>query len=81
MSLDLRPGDFVFLLDANELRDPDNVPSFLSPLSPSAHHEEQTKLQDALAPLKARKVKVLPYTLEKQGIQDERASPDRRLSR
>ncbi len=68
MSLDLRPGDFVFLLDANELRDPDNVPSFLSPLSPGAHHEEQTKLQDALAPLKARKVKVLPYTLEKQGI-------------
>ncbi len=68
MSLDLRPGDFVFLFDANELRDPDNVPTFLSPLSPRAHDEEQTKLQDALAPLKAHKVKVLPYTIEKQGI-------------
>jgi hypothetical protein len=68
MSLDVRPGDFVFLLDANELRDPANVPSLLSPLSPRAHHEEQTQLQAALAPLKGRKVKVLPYTLEKQGI-------------
>jgi hypothetical protein len=68
MSLDLRPGDFVFLLDANELRDLNDAPRVFSPLSPGAHQDEQAKLQAALAPLKARKVKVLPYTIEKQGI-------------
>jgi hypothetical protein len=68
LSLDLRPGDFVFLLDANELRDPDQALVLLTPASPGAHHAEQARLQDALAPLKARRVKVLPYTIEKQGI-------------
>ena len=67
LSLDLRPGDFVFLLDANELRDRDHAPGLLSPAPPDVHQSERAELLDALAPLKARKVKVLPYTIEKQG--------------
>jgi hypothetical protein len=67
-SLDLRPGDFVFLLDENELRDSNDARTAISPLSGSAWQQEQTRLKEALAGLKDRKVKVLPYTMEKQGI-------------
>ena len=66
-SLDLSPGDFVFLLDENELRDR-TMRTAISPLSASAWQQEQTRLKEALAGLKHRKVKVLPYTMEKQGI-------------
>ena len=66
-SLDLAPGDFVFLLDENELRAPDSLPA-LKPLQGEAWQHEQTALKDALAILKDRKIKVLPYTMEKQGI-------------
>ena len=57
-SLDLAPGDFVFLLDENELRDPGHLPQ-LSPLNGAAWQQEQAKLKDALASLKHRKIKVL----------------------
>ena len=67
-SLDLRPGDFVFLLDENELADPRDARAPLAPLSRAAWEFEQTRLKGALAGLKDRKVKVLPYTTEKQGI-------------
>jgi len=67
MSLDLGPGDFVFLLDENELRDPEWAPPGLTPLQVPAWSEAQARLKEALAPLKKRGVKVLPYTLEKQG--------------
>jgi hypothetical protein len=66
-SLDLSPGDFVFLLDENELRDSNHARTAISPLSASAWQQEQTRLKEALAGLKDRKVKVLPYTMEKQG--------------
>ncbi len=67
-SLDMRPGDFVFLLDENELRDPKVERPARSPSSLSAWQDEQAKLKEALAALKDRKVKVLPYTVDKQGI-------------
>ncbi len=67
-SLDLRSGDFVFLLNENELCDPIGERAALSPLADAAWQQEQNKLKEALAGLKDRKVKVLPYTMEKQGI-------------
>jgi hypothetical protein len=66
-SLDLRAGDFVFLIDENEIREPGVLPA--AGLSPLAHEEwtaEQARLKESLAPLKERRIKVLPYTLEKQ---------------
>jgi hypothetical protein len=66
-SLDLTPGDFVFLLDENELRASDNL-SPPATLQGEAWQRQQTALKDALAVLKDRKIKVLPYTMEKQGI-------------
>jgi len=65
-SLDLAPGDFVFLLDENEVRDPNRSPEGWTPLRAPAWSLEQAKLKEALAPLKKRGVKVLPYTMEKQ---------------
>ncbi len=65
-SLDLGRGDFVFLLDEEEIRSPHRMPSGLIPLERSAWTEQQGRLKDALAPLKIRGIKVLPYTLEKQ---------------
>jgi hypothetical protein len=63
-SLNLGPGDFVFLLDENEIRG--ESPAGLTPLGGTAWSEQQARLKNALAPLKQRGVKVLPYTLEKQ---------------
>ena len=65
-SLDLGRGDFVFLLDENEVRDPLASRPGLTFLERSAWSEQQMRLKDALASLKSRGVKVLPYTLEKQ---------------
>ena len=67
-SLNLRAGDFVFLFNENEVRDPINARLVMPILSGSAWQQEQAKLKEALAGLKDRKVKVLPYTMEKQGI-------------
>ena len=66
-SLALSAGDFVFLLDENELHDPEHgsqQPSLHGP----AWLEQQSHFKEAFAALKARKVKVLPYTMEKQRI-------------
>lgn len=65
-SLELARGDFVFLLDENEVRDPSGEPSGLTPLSRAGWSEEQRRFRERLAPLKGRGIKVLPYTLEKQ---------------
>ncbi len=65
-SLELGAGDFVFLLDENEICDSNALPAGLTPLSRSTWLEQQGKLKEALAPLKKRAIKVLPYTLEKQ---------------
>jgi hypothetical protein len=66
-SLDLAPGDFVFLLDENELRGRGELQQ-LTLLHGDAWELEQAKLKQALAGLKDRKIKVLPYTMEKQGV-------------
>jgi hypothetical protein len=65
-SLDLGRGDFVFLLDENEIRDPLASRPGLTFLERSDWSEQQKRLKDALTSLKNRGVKVLPYTLEKQ---------------
>ena len=67
-SLDLQAGDFVFLLDERELYGPRDERRALAPFPAALWQEQQAKLKDGLAGLKARKVKVLPYTMEKQGI-------------
>jgi hypothetical protein len=65
-SLELGAGDFVFLLDENEIWRADFSPAGLTPLQRPAWLEQQVKLKDGLAPLKKKGVKVLPYTMEKQ---------------
>lgn len=65
-SLDLRSGDHVFLLDEDEIQDLQASIQGLIPLERSAWAEQQKRLKEALAPLRSRGVKVLPYTLEKQ---------------
>jgi hypothetical protein len=67
-SLDLGPGDFVFLLDENELCDPEWAPGGVIALQEPGWSQAQTSLMESLAPLKKRGVKVLAYTLEKQSI-------------
>jgi hypothetical protein len=64
--LELAPGDFVFLLDENEIRDQNLPVNGLTSLQGASWIEQQTMLKKALAPLKKRGIKVLPYTLEKQ---------------
>lgn len=68
-TLELGKGDIVSLLDANEFRDPEQqVPSF-APLVGLRWTEQQAALKHALLPLRAnRGVKVVPYSLEKQGL-------------
>jgi hypothetical protein len=65
-SLDLRHGDFVFLLDENEVRAPGVTPPGLTLLERSDWAEQQRRLREGLSSLKERGIKVLPYTLEKQ---------------
>ena len=65
-SLELARGDFVFLLDENEVRDPGVKPAGLTLLSRVDWADQQRRFKEALAPLKGRGIKVLPYTLEKQ---------------
>jgi hypothetical protein len=65
-SLALTRGDFVFLLDENEIRDPLITPEGLAILEGPAWDEQQNRLKEGLAPLRKRGVKVLPYTMEKQ---------------
>jgi hypothetical protein len=65
-SLELSRGDFVFLLDENELREPGDNLDGLTPLQGPSWLAEQAMLKHMLAPLKQRGVKVLPYSLTKQ---------------
>jgi hypothetical protein len=65
-SLELARGDFVFLLDENEVREPRVRPAGLTLLSGADWAEQQRRFKEALATLKGRGIKVLPYTLEKQ---------------
>jgi hypothetical protein len=65
-SLALGAGDFVFLLDEKEIRDQNSEVEFTTGLSGKAWLDQQSELKGALAPLKKRGVKVLPYTMEKQ---------------
>jgi Radical SAM superfamily len=65
-ALDLRHGDFVFLLDENEIRAPGATPPGITLLDGAVWLEQQAKLKQLLTPLKKRGIKVLPYTLEKQ---------------
>jgi hypothetical protein len=67
-SLALGSGDFVFLLDENEIRDPCRDIDGITPLDPLSWTVDQARLKEALAPLKIRGVKVLPYTLLKQPL-------------
>jgi hypothetical protein len=65
-SLELGAGDFVFLLDEREIGRSDAVVPAETRLGGQAWIDQQTKLKAALAPMKLRSVKVLPYTVEKQ---------------
>ncbi len=65
-SLAVGPGDFVFLLDESEIGGPCRQVDGLTALDRPSWTAEQARLKEALAPLKNRGVKVLPYTLDKQ---------------
>jgi hypothetical protein len=65
-SLALGSGDFVFLLDENEIGGARRLGEAITPLDCPAWRAEQARLKDVLAPLKKRGVKVLGYTFEKQ---------------
>ncbi|MHB1560278.1 MAG: hypothetical protein ACYC61_22735 [Isosphaeraceae bacterium] len=65
-SLDLARGDFVFLLDENELGERRVDEAVFEPLRGAAWSDQQSRLKKALEPLRARGIKVLPYTMEKQ---------------
>ena len=56
----------VFLLDENEVRDPAASAVDFDPLTGPAWVQQQEQMKQALAPLRERGVKVLPYSLEKQ---------------
>jgi hypothetical protein len=64
-SLGLGSGDIVFLLDANEVRDPDSEEGIPS-LKGEAWSAQQARMKDALKPEAKGLWKVLPYSLEKQ---------------
>ncbi len=66
-SLELGAGDFVFLLDEKEIREPNSVTDGMTATSRARlGPSNRARLKEALAPLKKRGVKVLPYTMEKQ---------------
>jgi hypothetical protein len=64
-SLELTRGDTVFLLDERELADPSREGDGHA-LTGEAWTRQQESFKQALAPLRERGVKVLPYSLEKQ---------------
>jgi hypothetical protein len=65
-SLELDRGDFVFLLDENEVRAPGVATAGLTILKGVEWAGQQRRLREGLTALKDRGIKVLPYTLEKQ---------------
>lgn len=66
LSLELNRGDFVFLLDEKELGENRTDESALELLQGAAWSDQQSRLKKALEPLRARAIKVLPYTMAKQ---------------
>src|SRR4051794_27599741 len=68
-SLALGTGDLVSLLDANEIRDPGQRDPGFTPLVGARWAEQQAAFKQALLPVKAQRgAKVVPYSLEKQGL-------------
>ena len=69
-ALPLAAGDLVYLVDLNEIAGADAASMLeergLTPLPEAAQEAQKQALREALAPLKERKVKVVPYTIEKQ---------------
>jgi hypothetical protein len=67
--LELASGDIVALLDGSEVRDPAGADLGFTPL-PRAHFSaQQARLKEALLPVRTRRgAKVVPYSLEKQGL-------------
>jgi hypothetical protein len=66
-ALDLGPGDLVSLLDAREVAGAE--PLAFTPLSDPAFDAQRDELKSRLAPVRtAKKAKVVPYSLEKQGL-------------
>ncbi len=65
-SLALGAGDFVFLLDENELRESERHVGSLTSLQGMTWSDQLSKLKQKLVELKKRGIKVLPYTMEKQ---------------
>jgi len=65
--LDLGPGDVVALLDGSEVLEGHHHLSNLTAMSHVEHREAQAALRNALRPFQSeRKVKVVPYSLDKQ---------------
>jgi hypothetical protein len=65
-SLELGSGDFVFLLDENEIAQPTECQEELTTLRGSAWAKQLTAFKDDLLKLRARGIKVLPYSMDKQ---------------
>ena len=65
-TLPLGDGDLVILIDANEIGP---VPADLTALDPDQMAEQRGQLREMLSPLRTeRGAKVVPYSLEKQGL-------------
>ncbi len=65
-SLEFGRGDAVFLLDEKELGDSSPNDPATGSLGHTAWQQQLDRLKEALAPLRGRGVKVLPYSLVKQ---------------
>jgi len=65
-SLEIGRGDAVFLLDERELDEFSPSDPATGSLSYTAWQQQLDRLKEALAPLRGRGVKVLPYSLVKQ---------------
>ena len=76
-SLDLGAGDFVFLLDESEIGGSNAIIAGYPRLCGPAWLDQQTKFKRALAPLRRRGVKVLPYTWRSNGRRSASLAVDR----
>ncbi len=65
-SLQLARGDLVFLMDERELADPACAPGGCEPFDPAEWREQLERLRQGLSTLRARGVKVVPYSMVKQ---------------
>ena len=69
LSLDLCPGDFVFLLDENELRDPERLHGLAVATSrPALTNKNKQSSKTRSPPSRLARSRCFPYTMEKQGI-------------